>query len=357
MKQNYIWNFFLWLSATDGELYKRCRNTAKGTRIAYSIFVLVTGILAFFTGGFFVRTFFSVYDEQLKCTTVSDSGWFISIVNAVIWMALIVTLDRMIIASRNRWVALLRLPLAIAIGFVVATPLEVQFFSSEIEKGLVLSSLADNKGYQNKLDTTLANSNAAIKAARSDVSNERSEASKWRDAMQAEEVGRIANGRTGKAGRGTAYSEAKENFDLHTQFLKEAQSRLSTLEANAATVEKNAKEEFTSAQIKQAWGFPSRYQQLCYLCLHDKDYNALKIGISLLLILIELIPSLIKLLSDKDSYDNLCEAQRNIDEQSINVLTNYYLDEIEKQGANILSSPHNQNTPKLALPSIYNTLT
>ena len=141
---NYFWNAFLWLSNTDPQIYQIARTSIKWHRVGLSLFVLITGVFAFISSSYFVRTLFATYNETSKMVEVSTSGWIISMIVGFIWMIFIINLDRMIIASTSKRMAVLRIPLAIAIGFVVAIPFEVQLFSGKINKALTQSSRVEN---------------------------------------------------------------------------------------------------------------------------------------------------------------------------------------------------------------------
>ena len=78
LTKNLFINTFLWFSNTDRNLFANSSTTSQWNRIGLSIFVLLTGIFAFISGSFFVRTLFSTYDEVTKTTQVSALGWIVS---------------------------------------------------------------------------------------------------------------------------------------------------------------------------------------------------------------------------------------------------------------------------------------
>lgn len=304
---NSFWNAFLWLSNTDPQIYQIARTSTKLHRVGLSLFVLITCIFAFISSSYFVRTLFATYNETTKMVEVSTSRWVISMIVGFIWMLFIINFDRMIIASNSKWMAVLRIPLAITIGLVVAIPFEVQLFSVNINKALTQSSRVENSRYENTYDKVRTNTQNEIEQLKSTIKSERSEMAKWKDIMEAETVGRVRTGRTGLAGKGPAYEEAKENYEFHKGFLEQAQTQLNTTIKNSKQVYSSALKEYSSKKTDQSYDFASQYQQFEIL-KEDPANSGLKLmanGITLLFILIEIIPALMKLLSEKDIYEKL----------------------------------------------------
>lgn len=355
---NSFWNTFLWLSNTDPQIYQISRTSTKWHRVGLSLFVLLTGIFAFISSSFFVRTLFATYNETTKMVEVSTSGWVISVIIGVAWMVFIMNVDRMIIASTSKWMAVLRLPLAIAIGFVVAIPFEVQLFSGKINKALTQSSRVENSQYEDTYDKVRTNTYNEIEQLKATIKSEKAEMAKWKDIMEAETVGRVKTGRTGLAGKGPAYEEAKENYELHKLFLEQAQTQLNATIKSSEQIYSSALNEYKQKKIDQSYDFASQYQQFEEL-KEDPANRGLKLlanGITLLFILIEIIPALMKLLSENDLYDQLLKARAFLDEQTVNVLTNVNMEEIANLKAAILSKQYEMYQPRNSFPKIGDTL-
>ena len=101
MKPTAFMKLLLWFSNTDPIIYQMSRISAKWNRIGLSLFVLTTGIFAFITSSFFIRTMFTSYNEVTKTIETSSLGWIVSVIIAFFWMLFIINLDRMIIGSKN----------------------------------------------------------------------------------------------------------------------------------------------------------------------------------------------------------------------------------------------------------------
>lgn len=358
LTKNLFINTFLWFSNTDRNLFANSSTTSQWNRIGLSIFVLLTGIFAFISGSFFVRTLFSTYDEVTKTTQVSALGWIVSFFVGVLWMIFIINLDRMIISSRNKYMALLRLPLAIAIGLIIAIPFEVQLFKDRITKGLIVASKSENSQYIQRFQKVVESNEEEVKRLQQIIDEEKKQMTYWRSAMEAETIGRVQHGRTGVRGEGPAYREAKANFELHESFLDQAQNELIIIEAKIPELKENAYASYKKNRIEQTFDFASLYEAFSKLkqCPENKSLKNLALFITLLFILIEITPALMKLFSEKDSYDQLLTARSYMDEQAINALTNFYMAEILDKKHQILEKSNSELQPKNSINKIGNTL-
>ena len=358
MKPTAFMNFFLWFSNTDPIIYQTARTSAKWNRIGLSLFVLTTGVFAFITSSFFVRTMFASYNEVTKTIETSSLGWIVSVIVGFIWMLFIVNLDRMIIGSKSKWMSLLRIPLAIAIGLIVAIPFEIQIFSGKINKALIETSRSENQPHENRYINAVTDVENETKQLKATINNEKVEMSKWKDVMEAETVGRVKAGVTGKAGKGPAYTEAEENFKLHKSFFDQAQTQLIEVQNSANTIKSAAITEFKQNKIDQSFDFASQYQQFSELKENPKNRSLkdLANAITLLFILIEIIPALMKLMNESDTYDHLLKCQARADLQAIIVLTNVNMEEIERRKELILTKQGEKYQPKNFFPEIGSTI-
>lgn len=358
MKNLKPFEMFLWLSGSDPAIYQKCNTGTKWKRLSLSLFVLLTGVFSFISSSYFIRTIFQTYNEQTKTLEVGSGAWFISFIIGLIWAIFIINIERTIIASTQRWMAIPRLILAAAIGFVISVPLEIQMFSGKIHKSLIEASRNENKVYEDKYDEKTKSVNDEIKQLKTTITNEKAEVAKWKSVMEAETVGRVKAGLTGLAGQGPAYKEAEDNYSLHNGYVTQAQQELNALLVSSGIIESSAKKEYEDKKIDQSFDFTSQYQECQILKAKDNSLNTLGNSIILLFILIECIPAIIKLLNERDEFDMLIKARNYLNEQIINTLTNEALDEINKNKGNTLSGNSNssQYQPKNFLPQITQTL-
>lgn len=158
---------FLWFLATSDTavLEKVQDNTEKIWHSIIGTFVLITGIFAFITGSFTANLLINPVEGMAK----SPSDWLIPLGAGLIWALLIITIDRLLIASiaserKNKYQApsssydtegetphihsgnsvskglksfsfiLLRLGIALLISLIITKPFELWLFQDQIDK-------------------------------------------------------------------------------------------------------------------------------------------------------------------------------------------------------------------------------
>jgi len=347
MNTNPIESMFLWLSNTDEKLYALCPQNVKRARISLGIFVLITGILAMATGSYFIRSMFAEYNEVTQTIDVSTSGWVVSSIFGLLWGFLIIMVDREIVCAHSKWSAAIRIPLAIIIGLAVAIPFKVQFFSARINKELTIAGRKENAIYEDRKNLAISGNNEKIENIKNKIENERIQMANWSSVMEAETVGRIKNGRTGKAGQGPAWEEAKRNYDLHHTFEQQYTEELKQVNQNANELIKNANKDFEVSKITQSYDFLSQYEQMEIMKENNKRLGRFALLITLLFILVEALPAVMKLLKSSDEYDALLDVRTNISKQMAFAYGNFAIDEIANaQNAAILSQKNFQFSPK-----------
>ena len=184
------------------------------------------------------------------------------------------------------------------------------------KQAVILKSILRTYGgvfdYPTKINTLLVankyeSNEEEVKRLQQIIDEEKKQMTYWRSAMEAETIGRVQHGRTGVRGEGPAYREAKANFELHESFLDQAQNELIIIEAKIPELKENAYASYKKNRIEQTFDFASLYEAFSKLkqCPENKSLKNLALFITLLFILIEITPALMKLFSEKDSYDQL----------------------------------------------------
>lgn len=195
--------FFQFLSKTDRDAMNSpcCTRVARMTQTSLGIMVLLTGVLAFFSGSYAIYTAFA------------NHAWasFVAIPLGLLYCFMIIIFDREIVGAQVKKAVWVRLPLAIIIGFIVAVPLELRLLQDSIDKQLVVLSQEENKPALERLQAKLDATEVRKKELHGLVQKYRDEINSWNKAMEAETVGRQISGRTGIAGAGPAYKEAERN--------------------------------------------------------------------------------------------------------------------------------------------------
>jgi len=347
MKTNPFLSFFLWLSNTDEKLYALCPQNVKRARVSLGIFVFITGIFATVTGSFFIRSMFNEYDEVSQTINVSTLGWIVSSIFGLVWGFLIIEIDRSIVSAHSKWSAALRIPLAIIIGLAVAIPFKVQFFSDRIYKELRIASQMENAGVEDRKTMTINQINEKINNLEKNIDTTRKQIVYWNDIMQAETVGKVKTGSTGKAGQGPAWESAKHNYDLLNEYEQKYSEELEKINNEKDAIIENAKDEFNQSKIKQSFDFLSQYERMEIMKNGNKTLGNFALLLTLLFILIETIPAFMKLFKSSDEYDVLLHVRTNISKQIAFAYGNFAIDEIANaQNISVLSQKNFQFSPK-----------
>lgn len=165
--------FFWWLSGADTKVLAHCPYADHVKYFGLGGIVLTTGILAALSGGYAFYTVFSPdIADELTTNIIHWKAFFQASFFGVIWGLIILNLDRFIIASSGigdgsgkiSWKTILhaspRIFMAIVLSVVIAAPLELRIFDSEIdaelfqiqnEQLLVLNKITDS-AFVNRID-------------------------------------------------------------------------------------------------------------------------------------------------------------------------------------------------------------
>lgn len=314
--------FFQFLSKTDQDAIGSpcCTKVARMTQTSLGIMVLLTGVLAFFSGCYAIYTAFVNYRWAM----------FVAIPLGILWSVMIIVFDREIVGAQVKRAVWVRLPLAIAIGFIVAVPLELRLLQDSIDKQLSVSSQQENKAAMERMQTKQDALDRRKKELQDAATNYRNEIDKWDKAMEAETVGRQIAGRTGKAGWGPAYREATRLRDSNTAMLSRSEDELRKHEALEEQERQRFLSEYQNVHIKQAGDFLARYEALDNLKATSAGAFAISWGLRIFFILIEVFPALLKLFLPYNEYNAIVEARRRSQVQLVHALGNKHLDDLAK---------------------------
>ena len=314
---NGLTSFFLFCAGADKSILKRSpTDVNKYASIGATVFF--TGVFAAIAGGF---ALFSVF----KSVTVA-------ILFGVLWGLMIFNLDRYIVMSikkkDNRWqefgMAMPRLILAVLIAFVIAKPLELKLFESEINSELVLMEQERFKEQEETLRTRftpeITRTQTEIDALNAQIEAKRTKRDELNQIAIQEADG---TGGSGQRNLGPIYRAKKRDADLAQAELDKTLALLSTeIEGKRNQIQdmenQMAGDLVTMEKVKLD-GFAAQMDALGRLA--DKSTTILwaSIFITLLFIAIETAPLFVKLVSERSPYD-------------------YRLDQHETLAANIHSS-------------------
>ena len=325
----YIWQriyrFFLWSSGADIEILDRVPHE-KNKYFGIGGTIIFTAAMASFAGGY---AFFTAFKDPN-----------LAVFFGAFWGALIFNLDRYIVStfgvgdgkktiSRQEVVeGAPRIIMAIVLGIVIATPLELKLFEGEIDAEISRQNLVTGQriaaGTMNTIDNTNQNFSDEIAMLREQINirkNDLNEKKIKRDKAYEKYMCEL-NGTcgTGIPGQGPVFREAK---NMYLQLDSEYQSEFQTVsEENRQDSERirqlggqidnninNGQQEI--AILETAYdsrnGLLARIQALSTLTDKDSSLLMAKWLITLLFILIEIAPILFKMMTERGSYDDILD--------------------------------------------------
>ena len=330
-KLGNLLNEFLWLCAgANRKLLRQCPTEhAKYAGIGGTI--LFTAILASISGGYAIYKVFA--DELLNQATglyeLDIHAFHISVVFGIIWGLLIFNLDRFMVntmysdgtqkITKDEWKgAFPRLILAIFIGIVISTPIELRIFKDKIQAQLIIDQ---GKAQTDMIDNqkSIADQITALedkkKANNERLDKKRLEQKDIEDQAYKEATG---HGLSGKAGIGN--------------YTKQLQARADNLkrEADALEVETKRANEALDRQLtplyeqqqrhtannetaaKSMKGFAAELNALNEITFKESwSLSIARILIMFLFVAIEIIPTLFKLMMIDGVYDGALKAEKH----------------------------------------------
>ncbi len=297
-----IQSFFIFCSGANSSLLKR-------TPVEKNKYASI-GATIFFTG------LFAAIAAGYACYTIFDNV-YASVIMGLFWGLLIFNLDRYIVSTmerkdtllKNLWSASPRILLALLIAIVIAKPLELKIFESEIESELVLM---EQEKYKTQDELTQSRYIGRMDSLKSDIElwkNEIAAKTAKRDELIA-----IANAEADGTG-GSMNKNIGPIYKVKKAAADQAQNELNVVESeNLGLIAANQRNldllqtemETNLADLKrvQLSGFAARLEGLERAEQRSNAISVAVLFITLLFIAIELAPILTKLMMPKGPYDH-----------------------------------------------------
>ncbi|MCM0042229.1 MAG: DUF4407 domain-containing protein [Algoriphagus sp.] len=279
------------------------------------------GATVFFTGFFAALAgFYALY-------TVFQS-WWIALVFALLWGAMIFNLDRFIVSSMRKkeqgwseWrLALPRLALALLLAVVISKPLELKLFEREINRKLDEQKIAFIKQSKDSLAKGFPEIQA-LETEKEALKKEVHQARTFRDKLQqeydAERFGEKTASTSGKIGLGTNAKKKEQQLDAAQEDLKALSARndmrMQKLEVQIEEFRAKRQLEFEKQVpgIDGFDGFAARMDGLAKLTEESEAMATAELFLVLLFIAIETAPIFVKLISTRGPYDELLELHED----------------------------------------------
>jgi hypothetical protein len=287
-------DFFIWCSGASVEIVKKCddKEISKYTNIGIVVFCVA-----------FLSIFSATYFLSFAFNTEGTNFVWLYLPIGIIWGFIILSLDRAIVStiSKNDTLniqilkSIPRVALALMIGIVVATPLEFKIFEKEVN---------------NEINTTVSKKveDESARTIQNEIKTKKEEVAKREKTKEDARIN-LKNEVEGKTGQGVGYGTYaklyKEEFDKATQELNKVNNELATLENQKVTLLNTIDLEGKVNEYKaQKIGVIERVKVLYSL-------GGTHLAITILFVLIELLPLLTKLMSNKGGYDELILEEEN----------------------------------------------
>lgn len=293
--RNPIAVILLWASKTDSRLATVCTRWAIATQCALGVFVAFTALLAFG----------AAYYTLSSLHVGSSTTMWISILYAVF----IGALDREIVGGLDKTTAMVRPVLSLFVGTIIAIPLELWVFQGRIEQDLQRQYRTENREQLDELrrrQEKLAGSHAELQAQLVEL---RQQERDWGRVMDDELVGRPKTGRSGVPGAGPVFENAKAQQASVRQRIEEVRRDIQEAERTLPADRQSLENDFIRESVNFVSDFVTRYESLDR-CVHSSEpLYRLSWLITLTLILIEMTPALLKVLTPHSDYHHLARAE------------------------------------------------
>jgi hypothetical protein len=321
-------DFFIWCSGASVEIVKKCddKEISKYTNIGIVVFCVA-----------FLSIFSATYFLSFAFNTEGTNFVWLYLPIGIIWGFIILSLDRAIVSTISKNDSLKiqilksipRIALALMIGIVVATPLEFKIFEKEIN---------------NEINATVSKKveDESARTIQNEINTKKGEVEKREKTKEDARIN-LKNEVEGKTGQGVGYGTYaklyKLEFDKTTLELNRVTNELATLETQKVSIlnaiDLDAKvNEYKAQKI----GVIERVKILYSL-------GGTHLAITILFVLIELLPLLTKLMSNKGGYDKLIVSEERNKLELADII---YLKESELK-SELLTLENTKQTQKIKL--------
>jgi hypothetical protein len=349
---------FLWSSGADLEILNQVP-TDQNKYFGIGGTILFTALMASFAGGY---AFFTAFKSPL-----------LSVFFGIFWGALIFNLDRYIVStfgvgdgkksiSRQELIeAAPRLLMAIILGFVISTPLELKLFEKEINAEISTQiSITNNRIIESgENDPVITRLRTEREELRGNIAN-RSKIIEdkrifWENANKDKNDEWNLGKFSGKKGKGGYYTDLKKiaddaekeyiNIKKEYSILNEkGYEKIDNLDKRIKSQENSTLEDIENQKTVQAQndGLLARLSALSKLTNEDNTLLFTKWLITILFIFIEIAPILFKMMTERGPYDDIVDRikhevrvnqlleQSNIN-QEINMAVKLHTDKTEQK--------------------------
>ncbi len=306
---NRISSFFIFCSGAITSILRRTPTEyIKYQGIGATIFF--TGIFSALSAGYAIYTVFNSY--------------IISFLFALLWGMMIFNLDRYIVSGMRKkqnflkelTMAVPRIILAVFIGIVIATPLELKLFESEIQAEIAMMQqetyhaqddllAARYEGETNKIENKINAINDQLLKADQDRVRLQDEAIAEADGTGGSKIRNM--GSIYKLKMAAADKADKDYIALSAKLTPQMDS----LKLILASIKGEQTTDKMGLERAQLTGFASRMKALHRLSAKEEAIYFTGLFLTILFLLIECAPILVKLISERTPYDQRLDMLEN----------------------------------------------
>jgi len=306
--------FLWWVACTDEEAILLCSPVTRFYQTTAGMMILITAVLAFVSGGY---AMFQIVRYVLPTIPL-----------AAIYALAIFSIDRFIVSSRGSHMAWFRLPLSLMIGYVIAVPLELRLVQERIDQELIHEERTDNQSAEDRRSKQRDELQERISRLEQSADEYRRQINERGTRMEAEVVGRVRAGSTGMSGEGPAYRAADEQKQLNADLLRQVNSELGNLRQQKTSALDQIEKEYEHEHIARSHDLLAQYEALHEVERQHPEAAKMTWAITILLMLIEVFPALVKLMLPYTAYSALVEAREREDIQRTHSMANHNIREM-----------------------------
>ena len=298
---NAIQNFFLVCSGANKSILNRTP-TEINRYVGIGATIFFTGLFAMIASAYAIYTVFNSY--------------FISIAFGLLWGLMIFNLDRYIVSTMKRkgkffrdfGMAMPRLMLAVLIAMVIAKPLELKIFGTEIDAEIALMQQENRKAQEDLVKSRYTEEITKVEGDIESLKSEIDEKTLQRDRLANEAIIEAdGTGGTQQRNMGPIYAIKKQEADNADNELQALMGQTMPLieEKQLALKDLNERmnQDMISLENAALSGFAARLEALDRLSDKSSIIYLASIFIMLLFIAIETAPIFVKLISERSPYD------------------------------------------------------
>jgi len=304
-----IINEFLWLCCGVNRKVLRQCPTEYAKYAAQGGLILFTAIMAALSGGY---AFSTIFESKT-----------LAFVFGIFWGLIIFYLDRFIVNTMYSdgkytisWgefrAGLPRIIIAIFLGIVISTPLEMKIFDDRIQWQITKDNEARMMLDNNNQDVQRKNN---WQKQLSDLQKQENELQKIVNEASKELTDEATGeGGTGKIGHGNVYKDKlKRKIDAENalnDFKNRNKATMEYLQKQIRDTETIIDEQMASRRVLgENKGFCVRYEAFSNVKKANNSVNVVSIFITLLFIIIEVMPTFLKMMTASGPYDDMLRAE------------------------------------------------